>query len=129
MLNPYQSYSSLTLAYVGDAVYEIFIRTKLTERCDRKVNHLHKEARNFVSAKAQARFIEAMVNDCILSEEELTIVKRGRNAKSDSVAKNVDVVTYRIATGFESLWGWLYLSGRKERLDELWRYILKMNEV
>ena len=64
-----------------------------------------------------------------LNEEEVNIVKRGRNAKSDSVAKNVDVVTYRIATGLEALWGWLYLSGRKERLEELWRYWLEVKEV
>ena len=123
-------YNGNTLAYVGDAVLSLQVREYLVhERGIQKPNLLQKESVKFVSAKAQARFIEAMVNDCILSEEELTIVKRGRNAKSDSVAKNVDVVTYRIATGFESLWGWLYLSGRKERLDELWRYILKMNEV
>ena len=90
---------------------------------------LQKESVKFVSAKAQALYLQKLLDENKLNEEEVNIVKRGRNAKSDSVAKNVDVVTYRIATGLEALWGWLYLSGRKERLEELWRYWLEVKEV
>ena len=117
MLNPYQSYSSLTLAYVGDAVYEIFIRTKLTERCDRKVNHLHKEARNFVSAKAQCSIVESLVD--YLTEEELDIFKRGRNTKVNTKAKNADFKEYNNATGFEAVIGYLYLLKNTDRLNEI----------
>ena len=78
-MNPYQSYSSLTLAYVGDAIYEVFIRTKLTENGDKKVNRLHKEAKNFVSAKAQSQIVEALLDT--FTPDETDIFKRGRNTK------------------------------------------------
>lgn len=116
-MNPYQSYSSLTLAYVGDAVYEVFIRTKLTENGDKKVNRLHKEAKNFVSAKAQCQIIEQLLGT--LTPDETDIFKRGRNTKVNTKAKNADFKEYHNATGFESLLGYLYLSGNKERLIEL----------
>ena len=123
-------YNGNTLAYVGDAVLSLQVRNYLVkEKNIQKPNLLQKESVKFVSAKAQAKFLTQMIEEGILSEEELTIVKRGRNAKSDSVAKNVDVVTYRIATGMEALWGYLYLSDRQNRLEELWQYILQIKEV
>lgn len=123
-------YNGNTLAYVGDAVLSLQVRTYLVEeRNIQKPNVLQKESVKFVSAKAQALYLQKLLDENKLNEEEVNIVKRGRNAKSDSVAKNVDVVTYRIATGLEALWGWLYLSGRKERLEELWRYWLEVKEV
>lgn len=123
-------YNGNTLAYVGDAVLSLQVRNYLVkEKNIQKPNLLQKESVKFVSAKAQAKFLTQMMEEGILSEEELTIVKRGRNAKSDSVAKNVDVVTYRIATGMEALWGYLYLSDRQDRLEELWQYILQIKEV
>ncbi len=116
-MNPYQSYSSLTLAYVGDAVYEVFIRTKLTEKCDKKVNRLHKEAKNFVSAKAQCQIVEMLLEH--LTPEETDIFKRGRNTKVNTKAKNADFKEYHNATGLETLIGYLYLTKNMERLDEL----------
>ncbi len=116
-MNPYQSYSSLTLAYVGDAVYEVFIRTKLTENGDKKVNRLHKEAKNFVSAKAQCQIVEQLLET--LTPDETDIFKRGRNTKVNTKAKNADFKEYHNATGFEALLGYLYLSGNQQRLSEL----------
>lgn len=123
-------YNGNTLAYIGDAVMSLQVRSYLiSEKNLQKPNVLQKESVKFVSAKSQAMFLNKMIEENILNEDELLIVKRGRNAKSDSVAKNVDVVTYRIATGLEALWGYLYLSEQKERLDELWNYIIQIKEV
>ena len=116
-MNPYQSYSSLTLAYVGDAIYEVFIRTKLTEHGDKKVNRLHKEAKNFVSAKAQSQIVEAILDT--FTPDETDIFKRGRNTKVNTKAKNADFKEYHNATGLEALFGYLYLCGNQERLTEL----------
>ena len=116
-MNPYQSYSSLTLAYVGDAIYEVFIRTKLTENGDKKVNRLHKEAKNFVSAKAQSQIVEALLDN--FTPDETDIFKRGRNTKVNTKAKNADFKEYHNATGLEALFGYLYLSKNQERLTEL----------
>lgn len=123
-------YNGNTLAYIGDAVMSLQVRTYLvSEKNLQKPNVLQKESVKFVSAKSQAVFLNKMIEENILNEDELLIVKRGRNAKSDSVAKNVDVVTYRIATGLEALWGYLYISNQHERLDELWKYIIQIKEV
>lgn len=123
-------YNGNTLAYIGDAVMSLQVRNYLvSEKNLQKPNILQKESVKFVSAKSQAAFLNKMIEENILSEDELLIVKRGRNAKSDSVAKNVDVVTYRIATGLEALWGYLYISNQRERLDELWKYIIQIKEV
>lgn len=116
-MNPYQSYSSLTLAYVGDAIYEVFIRTKLTENGDKKVNRLHKEAKNFVSAKAQSQIVEALLDT--FTPDETDIFKRGRNTKVNTKAKNADFKEYHNATGLEALFGYLYLCGNQTRLTEL----------
>ena len=116
-MNPYQSYSSLTLAYVGDAVYEVFIRTRLTENGDKKVNRLHKEAKNFVSAKAQSLIVEALLDS--LTPDEIDIFKRGRNTKVNTKAKNADFKEYHNATGLETLFGQLYLDGDTQRMNEL----------
>lgn len=116
-MNPYQSYSSLTLAYVGDAIYEVFVRTKLTENGDKKVNRLHKEAKNFVSAKAQSQIVEVLLDS--LTIDETDIFKRGRNTKVNTKAKNADFKEYHNATGLEALFGYLYLCKNQERLDEL----------
>ncbi|NBK96884.1 MAG: ribonuclease III [Clostridia bacterium] len=123
-------YNGNTLAYIGDAVMSLQVRSYLiSEKNLQKPNVLQKESVKFVSAKSQAAFLNKMMEEHVLSEDELAIVKRGRNAKSDSVAKNVDVQTYRIATGLEALWGYLYLSNKQERLDELWKYIIQIKEV
>lgn len=111
------AYSPLTLAYLGDAVYEIIIRTLIVEERPRTVKTLHKHASRLVNAKAQAALMISIEH--ALTQEEVAIYKRGRNAKSHSVAKNADIHDYRIATGLEALIGYLYLTGNTKRCLEL----------
>lgn len=111
------SYSPLVLAYIGDAVYELYIRSMLVSKANMQVNKLHKEATGYVKAKAQAELIRKLMDK--LSEEEISIYKRGRNAHSYTSAKNADIVDYRCATGFEALIGYLYINGNEERIAEL----------
>lgn len=113
------SYSPLTLAYLGDAVFEIVIRTIIVEKRPGTVKSLHRQSSGLVNAKAQAELMSRIMNT--LTEEEISVFKRGRNAKSHSVAKNADIHDYRTATGFEALMGYLYLKGEMERLLELIR--------
>ena len=112
-----RSYSPLTLAYVGDAVYELVIRTMIISKGNAPVNKLHRRSAALVKAPAQAQMMKVI--EPLLSEEELHIYKRGRNAKSYTSAKNASVIDYRIATGFEALMGWFYLQERQERMLEL----------
>lgn len=109
-----RTYSPLTLAYIGDAVYDLVIRTIVVERGNTSANNLHNKTVRYVNAVTQAQMIEALKD--VLSEEERTIYKRGRNAKSHTSAKNASVIDYRKATGFEALCGYLYLTGRQERM-------------
>lgn len=111
------SYSPLVLAYVGDAVYEVFVRTLLVSRGNASVNKLHRQSIGFVKAKAQSDTIHMLMES--LNAEEQDIVRRGRNAKSGTIPKNADVTEYKYATGFESLIGYLYLKGDYGRLLEL----------
>ncbi|UYY99126.1 Mini-ribonuclease 3 [Peribacillus frigoritolerans] len=111
--------NSLALAYIGDAVYETYIRNHLIQKGAVKPNLLHKKATSFVAAKAQNKIIHFFLESDWLSEEESAVVRRGRNAKSGTVPKNTDVQTYRYSTAFEALMGFLYLSGRIERMEEL----------
>lgn len=111
------SYSPLTLAYLGDAVFEIVVRTVIVEKKSGTVKSLHRQSSGLVNARAQAGLMSRIMNT--LTEEEVSIFKRGRNAKSHSVAKNADIHDYRTATGFEALMGYLYLKGEMERLLEL----------
>lgn len=119
-----RNYSPLALAYQGDAVYELMVRTYLLTKEEGSVNTLHKRAAAFVSAAAQSRFMETL--EPKLSEEELDVYHRGRNAKSHSRPKNAEMIAYRRATGFEALFGFLYLCGREERLEELFDEILEL---
>ncbi|MBQ9914869.1 MAG: Mini-ribonuclease 3 [Clostridia bacterium] len=112
-----RGYSPLALAFIGDAVYESFIRTKILLKANMSANKLHKEAVKFVKASAQSKAMTALLAS--LSEEETEIFKRGRNAHSASVPKNADVTEYRIATGFEALIGYVYLMGDSSRLTYL----------
>ncbi|MGN0203652.1 MAG: Mini-ribonuclease 3 [Coprococcus sp.] len=112
-----REYSALTLAYIGDAVYEIVIRTYIVEKGNAPVDKLHKRASQLVKAETQARLIMAIEEQ--LTEEEHAVYKRGRNAKSYTMAKNATMSDYRKATGCEALMGYLYLNGRIGRLTEL----------
>jgi ribonuclease III family protein len=110
---------SLALAYMGDAVYEVYVREHLLEKGTVKPNQLHQEAITFVSAKAQNAVLREWLEQGILSTEEESIVARGRNAKSGSVPKHTSVQTYRYSTAFEALIGFHYLSKNESRLNEL----------
>lgn len=110
-------YSPLTLAYIGDCVYELIIRTKLVTMGNAPVNKLNKKASNLAKASTQAQIIESIMD--MLSEEEEAAYKRGRNAHSCTKAKNASTSDYRKATGFEALIGYLYLQKKFDRIMEL----------
>ena len=113
----------ITLAYLGDAVYEVYVRKYLIDKGIAKVEDLQKEAINYVSAKNQSKILNYLINNDMLSLEEIDIVKRGRNYKRASHPKNTDIITYKMSTGFEALIGHLYLVN-KSRLEELMNIIL-----
>ncbi len=110
---------ALALAYMGDAVYEQAIREHLLRSGRVKPNVLHREATHYVSAKSQAAILKMMQASGFLTEEEEAVMRRGRNAKSGSVPKNTDVVTYNYSSGFEAVIGYLHLLGKTERVQEI----------
>lgn len=109
-----RTYSPLTLAYIGDAIYDLVIRTVVVERGNSSANRLHRKTVAYVNARVQARMIDALEEE--LTEEEMAVYHRGRNAKSYTAAKNASIIEYRKATGMEALCGYLYLQGRQERM-------------
>ncbi|WP_404406722.1 Mini-ribonuclease 3 [Jeotgalibacillus malaysiensis] len=111
--------NALALAYMGDGVYEQYVRHHLLMIGTIRPNALQREAIRYVSAKAQAQVIHRMFEMELFSEEEMAIIRRGRNAKSGSIPKNTDVATYRYSTAFEAVIGYLYLTDRKERMEEI----------
>ena len=117
-----RSYSPLTLAYIGDGIFELVVRTVLVERKNTQAEKLHKAATKVVKAETQALMIEALKEE--LTEEELAVFKRGRNAKAFTRAKNATMSEYRRATGFEALMGYLYLTGRMHRAQTLFQLSL-----
>ena len=112
-----QTYSPLTLAYIGDAAYELVVRTFLVDQGNSRPDKLHRKASSMVKASAQAAMAEALKDS--FTEEELSVYRRGRNAKSPTMAKNASMSDYRKATGFEALMGYLYLKGEQKRLIDL----------
>lgn len=113
----------IVLAYMGDAVYDTYIRKKLIGLGIQKVEELQNKAIEYVSAKGQVKILNYLINNNILSDEELDIVKRGRNNKRSSHPKNTDILTYKLSTGFEALIGYLYLSNKIDRLEEILGFI------
>ena len=113
----------VTIAYLGDAIYEVYIRKYLITKGIAKVEDLQKEAINYVSAKSQCKILNNLLDKNILTEEEIDIVKRGRNYKRSSHPKNTDIITYKMSTGFEALIGYLYLAEKIERIEEILNYI------
>ncbi len=109
-----RTYSPLTLAYIGDAIYDLLVRSFVVCKGNTSNNKLHKKTTKYVSAKAQAEIIKAIKED--LTEEEVAVYKRGKNAKPSSTAKNASLSEYLKATGFEALLGYLYLTGQKDRI-------------
>ena len=110
-------YSPLALAYIGDAVYETYIRAYVMESGNMQVNKLHRASTHYVSAKAQSKIFHTIAD--ALTEDELAVFRRGRNANSYTHPKNMDISDYRHATGLEAVFGYLYLSGQQERITEL----------
>jgi len=109
-----RAYSPLTLAYMGDAIYELVIRSVVVERANRSANDLHKKTVRYVKAETQSAMIQALLTE--LTPDEEAVYKRGRNAKSYTAAKNASLGDYRKATGFEALMGFLYLTNQTDRL-------------
>ena len=115
----YRSFPALTLAYIGDCVFDLIIRTAVIFKSHKQVNDLHKKATRFVKAETQATMIQGLMDHDILTEEERMVYKRGRNTKSHTVPKNASVAAYRKATGFEAVLGYLYITRQMERILEL----------
>ncbi|MFJ7371198.1 Mini-ribonuclease 3 [Lysinibacillus sp. NPDC098008] len=120
--------NALALAYMGDAVLEQKVREHLLRSGRVKPNTLHREATHYVSAKAQSMVVHRMMDENYLTEEELAVFRRGRNAKSGSVPKNTDVQTYRNSSGFEAILGNLYLLNELERVYEIIAYAIQIVE-
>ena len=112
-------YSGSVLAFIGDAVISLHVRDYLIKKGYTKAKDLQKLSIKYVSAKGQAEFMEYLIREDLLSDEELIIYKRGRNANTGAVAKNVSVVLYRIASGFEALIGYLYYNDQKRQVELL----------
>ncbi|API72764.1 MULTISPECIES: Mini-ribonuclease 3 [Leuconostoc] len=125
----YRQMNGLSLAYIGDAIYELEVRRHLLSLGLTKVNELQRRSKHYVSAKAHAALFEQMMVTNILTDDELDYFKRGRNAKSHTKAKNTDVITYRISTGVEALFGYLYMSEQHERILELMTWIFEQVET
>lgn len=126
--NDVDQLNALALAYMGDAVYEQSIREHLLRSGRAKPNILHRQSTTFVSAKAQAMVLKRLTEEKFLTEAELAVMRRGRNAKSGSVPKNTDVQTYNFSTAFEAVLGWLYLKEEQARVDEIISYAIEIVE-
>lgn len=116
--------NNLVLAYLGDAVYELYIRKHLIDLGIAKVKELQTESLKYVSATSQRKILEDLQTNNYFNEEELTLIKRGRNMESHK-SKSTDIITYKLATGLETLIGYLYLND-KNRLDEIMKEIVRI---
>ena len=114
----------LVLAYIGDCVYENYVRHYLVNKGIGNVNDLQTESIKYVSAKAQASFLNEMIDNSFFTEEEISVIKRARNYKSNSHPKNTDIITYKHATALEAIIGYLDIVDNKKRIDEIMKYIL-----
>lgn len=115
----------LVLAYLGDAIYEIYVRKYLVKKGIANVNDLQNESLKYVSAKGQAAILKNMLDSDFLYDDEIDVVKRARNYKTTSHPKSCDIVTYKYATGLEALIGYLDLMNNNERIDKIMNFILK----
>ena len=114
----------LVLAYIGDCVYENYVRHFLVNKGIGNVNDLQTESIKYVSAKAQASFLNEMIDNSFFTEEEISVIKRARNYKSNSHPKNTDIITYKHATALEAIIGYLDIVDNKKRINEIMKYIL-----
>ncbi len=117
--------NSLVLAYLGDTIYEDYVREYLIKQGFGNVNDLQKESIKYVSAKYQAMYLEKLMNDNFFNEDELSVIRRARNHKTNSHPRNCDIITYKKATGFEALIGYLKLDNNGKRIEEIMKKILK----
>ena len=124
-MKDYRQLNGLALAYVGDAIYEIYIRDYLVSLGNTRPNQLHHLATHYVSAKAQAFLIDALLKENKLTPEEEEFYRRGRNSKSHTSAKNADIMTYRMSTGFEALMGYLHLTEQTMRMEALIQWCIR----
>ena len=118
-------YGPLVCAYMGDTIYENYVRKFLIKKGIGNVNDLQSASISYVSAKNQAKFLQEMLDSDFLNDDEISIVKRARNYKTTSHPKNCDIVTYKYATGLEALIGYLELDNNKERIDKIMNFILR----
>ena len=116
--------NNLVLAYLGDAVYELWIREYLINKGLKKVNDLQNESIKYISAKSQVLHLHRLIDNNILTEEEIDIVKRGRNSSSHN-KRNVDIVTYKKSTGLECLIGYLKINNKQDRINEIMKFIVR----
>ena len=122
--------SSLTLAYYGDALDEVFIRERvIMAGSSPKVDVLNRKSTRYVNAASQARAVKTMIDEGFLNEEEVTVAKRARNHKTSTKAKNADPVDYKWATALEALIGWLKLTGRENRMTEVMEEAARITEM
>ncbi|MCI6271962.1 MAG: Mini-ribonuclease 3 [Erysipelotrichaceae bacterium] len=118
-----------TLAYLGDAIWSLYVRSYLIEKGLKKPDDLQKKSVEFVSAKAQAGIFVSLLEKNFFTNDEIEIYKRGRNYKSNSSPKNTDIQIYRISTGFEALIGYWYVEKNEERIKQLWEVVKTIMEV
>ena len=117
--------NSLVLAYLGDSIYEVYIRKYLIGKNIIKVSELQKESVKYVSAKSQATFLKELIDNNFFNKEEISIITTARNHKNNHKPKNCDIITYKNATGFEALIGYLYLNNKNDRINEIINYITR----
>lgn len=117
--------NALVLAYLGDSIYEIYVRRYLVSIGIAKVKELQKESIKYVSASSQASFLKEMMDNNFFSDEEIRIIMNARNQKNNHKPRNCDIITYKYATGLEALIGYLYFNDNKYRINEIMNYILK----
>ena len=122
----YNTLNVLSLAYIGDAIYEVYSRKHLIQKGIVKVEQLQKEAVNYVSAKNQAYFLKNMIDNNVFTENEMQIIIRARNHKGNRHPKNTDIITYKHSTGLEAIIGYLYLNNNIERINYIMNYILEV---
>lgn len=122
------AYNGTTLAYIGDAVMSLLVRKMLVDQGYQQPRVLQKKSEAWVSAIAQANFLEQLLKEEFFNEDELAMILRGRNAKTNSMAKNASMAAYKMATGLEAVFGYLELTQKQERMEELWMKIREIGE-
>ena len=121
-----RGYSPLTLAFIGDSIYELYVRTHIVKNTDAPANQLHKRCVQYVKAEGQCEAFDRIEH--LLTDEEMTAFKRGRNTKINTKAKTANLAEYKKATGFEALLGYLYVTKQTDRLEELMKAAAPIDE-